>query len=223
MLYFDVHTHTVCLDKNVFSIENKYPNATNFSHPFSIGIHPWFINKENFEDQFLKVENKLQEKNCLAVGECGLDKLTETDFELQKIVFRKHIQFSEKYKKPLIIHCVKAYQEIIAIKKELKPTQIWILHGFNKNLQVAESLLKNGIILSIGTAIINNKKLQKVISEISLSSILIETDDSETPIQEIYHKVAKLKSIEVVELQQKVAQNFARFVSSSAVEKSFTF
>lgn len=215
MLYFDVHTHKVCLDKNVFSIENKYPNATDFLHPFSIGIHPWFINKENLEDQFLIVENQLQHKNCFAIGECGLDKRTETDFELQKIVFRKLIQLSEKYKKPLIIHCVKAYQEIIEIKKELKSTQIWILHGFNKNIQVAESLLKNGIVLSIGAAILDNKKLQKMLSEIPLSSILIETDDAEVTVQEVYQKVAKLKSIEVVELQQKIAQNFARFVSSS--------
>lgn len=208
MYFFDVHTHNKPFSDEVFYIENKYPNATDFSKPFSIGIHPWFIKKENLEIEFLIIEEKLQNKNCFAIGECGLDRITETDFELQKEVFRKHIQLSEKYKKPLIIHCVKAHQEIIALKKELQPTQIWILHGFNKNLQVAESLLKNGIVISIGAAIINNKKLQEVVSKVDISSILLETDNAEVDIKEIYKKVAELKSKEVEELQQEIKQNF---------------
>lgn len=208
--FIDVHTHKNSLSENVFSIENKYPNSLNFTTPFSIGIHPWFINKENLEKEFLVVEEKLKDKNCYAIGECGLDKVTEVDFQLQKEVFKKQILLSEKYKKPLIIHCVKAHQEIIEFKKELKPLQIWILHGFNKNLQVAQSLLKNEIILSFGAAIINNNKIQEVVQEISLNTILLESDNSEINIKEIYNKVAILKSIEVLALQQKIKENFTK-------------
>lgn len=190
MTFFDVHTHTISSDEKVFSILNRYPNSTDFSQPFSIGIHPWFINTENLENELVVVEEKLQLQNCYAIGECGLDKVVKTDFELQKTVFKQQIILSEKYKKPLIIHCVKAFQEIIELRKELKPKQIWILHGFNKNGQVAHSLLKNGFILSIGSAIINNKKLQEVILHISLDYILLETDDSEFDIQEVYQKIA---------------------------------
>ena len=210
MTFFDAHTHTISSDKNVFSIVNTYSNSTNFTNAFSVGIHPWFINKENLDNELLIVEQKLQEKNCFALGECGLDKITKTDFELQKTVFKNQILLSEKHKKPLIIHCVKAFQEIIEIKKMIKPTQIWILHGFNKNLQVAESLLKNGFIVSFGAAIINNKKLQDVVLNISLDNILLETDDSEVTIQEVYQKIASIKNIEVKELQQKIEQNFKR-------------
>ena len=49
-------------------------------------------------------EEKLKAEKCFALGECGLDKITASDFELQKEVFKKQIQLSEKYKKPLIIH-----------------------------------------------------------------------------------------------------------------------
>lgn len=210
MTFFDAHTHTISSDKNVFSIVNTYSNSTNFTNAFSVGIHPWFINKENLDNELLIVEQKLQEKNCFALGECGLDKITKTDFELQKTVFKNQILLSEKHKKPLIIHCVKAFQEIIEIKKMIKPTQIWVLHGFNKNLQVAESLLKNGFIVSFGAAIINNKKLQDVVLNISLDNFLLETDDSEVTIQEVYQKIASLKNIEVKELQQKIEQNFKR-------------
>lgn len=208
MDFINIHTHKKSLAENVFSIENKYPNSVDFSSPFSIGIHPWFIYKNKTEEELLIVEERLQHKNCFALGECGLDKITEVDFKLQQEVFRKQVQLSEKHNKPLIIHCVKAYQEIIEIRKEIKPKQIWILHGFNKNIQVAESLIKNGIILSIGVAIIKNKKLQKVVSEIPLDKLFLETDDSEVTIQRVYKKVANIKSIEIEELQQIIKQNF---------------
>jgi TatD DNase family protein len=210
MDFIDIHTHKKYLVDDVFSLENKYPKSTGFSTPFSIGIHPWYIKQNNIENELLIIEEKLQYQNCYALGECGLDKLSETDFELQEAVFRKQIQLSEKYEKPLIIHCVKAYQDIIEIKKELDPIQKWILHGFKKNKQVAESLLKNGITLSFGSAIINNKKLQEVILEIPFENILLETDDSEINIQEVYQKLAFSKNIEVEELQQKIKLNFNR-------------
>ncbi|MCL7765016.1 TatD family hydrolase [Polaribacter sp. Z014] len=208
MLFFDVHTHSMCADQHVFSILNKYPNATNFSKPFSIGIHPWYIKEETVEQDLLIVSLQLQHKNCLALGECGLDKISETNFELQKAIFKKQVLLSEKYKKPLIIHCVKAHQVIIEIKKELKPTQTWVLHGFNKSIEIAKSLLKNGVVLSIGAAIIKNNKLQKVISEISLSSFVLETDAAEIEIQEVYQKIATIRNIEIEELVSIMNKNF---------------
>jgi TatD DNase family protein len=208
MIFFDVHTHDKIVSENIFSIVNKYPASSHFTKPFSIGIHPWYLKPANVEKELLLIEEKLQDKNCFALGECGLDKVTEIDFKLQKIVFRKQLQLSETYKKPVIIHCVKAFQEIIELKKELKSTQTWILHGFQKNLEVAESFLKNGIVLSFGAAIIYSEKLQNIVSEIPITSILLETDASDISIQDIYKKVAVLKNIEVEILQQKMEQNF---------------
>ena len=208
MSFFDVHTHNKIVSENIFSIVNKYPTATHFTKPFSIGIHPWYLKLANVEKELLFIEEKLQDKNCFAIGECGLDKVTEIDFELQKIVFRKQLQLSEKYKKPVIIHCVKAFQEIIELKKELRPSQTWILHGFQKNLHIAESLLKNGIVMSFGAAIIHSKKLQYIVSEIPLASILLETDASDMFIHDVYKKVAALKNMEVEILQQKIEKNF---------------
>ncbi|WP_299012696.1 TatD family hydrolase [uncultured Polaribacter sp.] len=208
MDFFDVHTHKKSATENVFSIENKYPNSSDFTKPFSIGIHPWFINELIIEEDLKFLEQKLSYKNCLAIGECGLDKLTKTDFNLQKRTFRKQIQLSEKYQKPLIIHCVKSFQEIIAFKKELKPKQVWIVHGFNKNLQLAQSLLKNNIILSFGKAIINNKKLEEVFKAMPITSILFETDNCQIDIQEIYGQASAIKKITLIKLQEHIKQNF---------------
>ena len=208
MDFIDIHTHQQNRVENVFTIENKYPTSVDFSKPFSIGIHPWFIKKESLKNELLLIEEKLQDINCFALGECGLDKISETDLTLQKIVFKKQLELSEKYKKPLLIHCVKAYQELIEIKKEMKPTQTWVLHGFHKNSQVAESLLKNGIILSFGAGIINRKKLQEVVFNIPLPSILLETDTAEISIEKVYQKMAAIKNISLEELKSEIKQNF---------------
>ena len=205
-----MHTHTFSSDEKVFSIVNCYPNSSNFTQPFSIGMHPWFIKSDKIDKELVFVEQKLQHKNCVALGECGLDKLVDVDFQLQKEVFKKQILLSEKYQKPLIIHCVKAHQEIIEIRKEVKPSQTWILHGFNKNKQLAESCIKNGIILSFGAAIINNKKVQEVFAELPISSILLETDESDFDIQEIYQKASELKNSSLIQLQSEIYQNFKR-------------
>ncbi|WP_438989149.1 TatD family hydrolase [Polaribacter sp.] len=208
MDFIDIHTHKKQLSENVFSVANKYPVSLDFTSPFSIGIHPWFINKNKIEAELLILAKKLQHKNCVALGECGLDKVIKTDFELQKTVFKKQIQLSEKYQKPLIIHCVKAYQDIVELKKELKPTQVWLVHGFNKNWQVAQSLLKNGILLSFGTAMINHKKLQEVVAKVPLEKLFLETDDKDDAIVEVYVKLAKLKGVPLEILQQKIQENF---------------
>jgi TatD DNase family protein len=210
MDFFDVHTHTFSSDKKVFSIVNCYPNSSNFTKPFSIGIHPWCINSDKIDEELTIVENQLQIENCYALGECGLDKVIAVDFELQKEVFQKQIHLSEKYKKPLLVHCVKAYQEIIEIRKELNPKQFWILHGFNKNMQLAGSLVKNGILLSFGRSLIKNEKLQKVFLEIPIASIFLETDDSEFEIQEIYKKASAIKNSSLIDLQEIIYQNFKR-------------
>ena len=208
MLFFDVHTHFNALQKFFFSIVNTYPDTVDFWMPFSIGIHPWFINVETLAQELLIVEEKSQETTCYALGECGLDTVCQVDLDLQKEVFKKHIQLSEKYNKPIIIHCVKALDEIIAFRKELKPQQVWLLHGFNSSLQVAQSLFKNGIYMSIGAAILQNKKLQEVVHAMPVSAILLETDNSEISIIEIYKKVAVVRGIPLEILQQQIKQNF---------------
>jgi len=208
MQFIDVHTHKEIIDTSVVAIKNKYPNNIRFEQPFSIGIHPWFIKKECVKKELLLIENQLQNEQCFALGECGLDTICATDFQLQKNVFKTQIRLSEKHQKPLLIHCVKAFQEIIALKKELKPLQTWILHGFNKNKQTAESLLKNGFLLSFGNSLLYKESLQEIIFNLPINKFFLETDDTSVTIQEIYLKVAEIKKIKTIDLQEKIYTNF---------------
>ena len=212
MKFIDIHTHNNGNSNSVLSIINSYPTSINFDFPFSIGIHPWYINKETIGDELTFIKEKLLQKECYAIGECGLDKLSEVDYTIQLAVFKEHIKLSETYKKPLIIHCVKSFQEIIHLKKKLKPNQKWIIHGFNKNEQVATSLIKNGCFLSFGKSLMTSIKLQKTFSNISLDKLFIETDDAKIDIATIYKKAATLKDITVEELKKNIHQNLNKIL-----------
>lgn len=80
-----------------------------------------------------KIENIASRNTLVAIGECGLDKVCKTDFVLQQEVFAAHIILANKLKKPLVLHCVKAYDEIIKMLSLHKNLVHVIFHGFNKN------------------------------------------------------------------------------------------
>ncbi|CAM1334782.1 TatD family hydrolase [Tenacibaculum aestuariivivum] len=210
MKFINIHTHQN-LNQNLeenFAILNRYPDETIFNTPFSIGIHPWFIDKKNVEKEINYIKSKIIHQNCYAIGECGLDKLSKINYTLQINVFKKHIQLSEAFKKPLIIHCVKSFQEIIQIKKELNPSQKWLIHGFHKNNKIALELIKNGCFLSFGKALLYSDKLQKVFENIPLDKIFLETDNAEIDIIKIYQKASSIKNSSIKKLQEKIHQNF---------------
>lgn len=207
-MFINIHTHHISKSKEVFAIQNKYPTDADFSTPFSVGIHPWFLKKETLEIELFLLEEKLQHENCYAIGECGLDKAIDVDFDFQKEVFIQQIHLSEKYHKPMILHCVRAFQEIIELKKQFSPSQTWILHGFQKSKQLAESFLLSGIFLSFGEAVLSKSDLQNVILDFPLDYLLIETDNSEVSIALIYQKIAAIKNIEIEVLKEKVQANF---------------
>ena len=121
MKYFNLHTHQYSNQPDVLELVNQYPQEFDPKIPFySIGIHPLFIDENRLESDLLVVDEKLGMAECLALGECGLDKRSETQFELQQTVFEKQLAMAEKHQKPVVIHCVAAFQELIEIKKRLK-------------------------------------------------------------------------------------------------------
>ncbi|RKF04337.1 TatD DNase family protein [Tenacibaculum lutimaris] len=210
MQFIDIHTHTSSIQKDVFSIENKYPNSTDFSTPFSIGIHPWYISENTLQNDIKIIEEQLSSENCYALGECGLDRITDVDFSLQIKVFKQQIQLSEKYNKPLIIHCVRAFQEIIQLKKEMNPKQPWIVHGFNKNHQIALDLIQHQICISFGESLLKNERLQETFSKLPLDFLFLETDTSEEHIENIYNIASELRKTEKQNIINTVKQNFSR-------------
>lgn len=209
MKYINIHTHCLSEKDTVLEIVNQYPkDFINDENYFSIGIHPWYIDENSTEKELEIIEEKLQVEKCLALGECGLDKRRETPLEVQIAVFEAQLLLAEKHQKPVIIHCVAAFQEVIALKQKLKINVPMVIHGFSKNEELAQQLIKHGFYLSFGKYLIKNPELEFVFANIPNDRFFLETDTIDEGIEQVYALAAKYKKIDVVSLQQIVTKNF---------------
>lgn len=217
--YINSHTHQlqqaveIMAITNLFAVQNSLEIYQNMpQNHYSIGLHPWHITEKSTNDLHLNIVKKLAKEytNILAIGETGLDKVIKVDFESQKEIFYQHIKISEECEKPLIIHCVRLYYEILAIKKQIKPKQIWIFHGFHANEQIANACIKENCYLSLGYALLKEEpKFMKAIDAIPLEKILLETD-TQADITKVYAQFAKLRNLDLADLQKIVKGNFER-------------
>jgi len=213
MIPIDIHTHTENTDNKKFSIRS-FSIIDNNNIPedktFSAGIHPW--DSERFNHCHFDTLNKISNKNkFVAVGEAGLDKLHGAELQIQKNIFKGQIELSEKTKKPLIIHCVKYFNELIELHKELKPKSPWIIHSFKKNLVLAKDLISRGIYLSFGPDLLNKaSNPYKYFSELDKEFIFVETDDSTHSIEEIYKQAAELCEVDLEEMYDIIESNFKK-------------
>jgi TatD DNase family protein len=209
MEYFNFHTHQFTNQADVLELVNQYPKEFDASIAFySMGIHPWYIEENRIDADLKIIEEKLQTENCLAIGECGLDKRIDIPLDLQISVFEQQLALAEKFKKPVVIHCVAAFQEVIEIKKRLKITVPMIIHGFSKNKQVAEQLIAAGFYLSFGKYLLKNPDLKAVFQSVPNDRFFLETDTMEETIQQVYQLASEYKKLELKELKSIISSNY---------------
>lgn len=171
---------------------------------FSLGIHPW---DADLQVSIVEFEKLIQHPNCLAIGECGLDKLKGPELEIQKHFFIIQLDLAVKYQKPVIIHCVKAFDEMMEICKPYHAKINLMIHGFNKSQELLEQLINNGFYISFHPSVFD--RLNYDFSKIPLEKIFLETDDnSEISIIEIYKKASLKFQLKENELKEKKYTNF---------------
>ena len=218
MEFFNLHTHQYTGSSGVLELVNQYPAEFAAAIPtYSIGIHPWTIVAENVTTELQIIEHQLPFENCLALGECGLDKRIEVPFDLQLEVFEKQLLLAQKYHKPVVIHCVAAFQETIALKKQLGISVPMIIHGFSKSEELARQLIDNGFYLSFGKYLLRNPELESVFKTVPNDRFFLETDTIEEGIREVYQLAAKYKSIDLETLKQTINTNFKKVFKTPAV------
>jgi TatD DNase family protein len=209
MKFFNLHTHQSSNQTDVLELVNQYPQEFDVEIPnYSIGIHPWYILEDWIDADLEIIESKLKDVKCLAVGECGLDKSIAIPMALQQMVFEKQLALAEKYKKPVVIHCVAAFQEVIAIKKKMAISVPMLIHGFSKNKETAEQLIANGFYISFGKYLVRNPELELVFNSIPKERLFLETDTIEEGIQAVYALAAKYRNIEMEEMKTIINANF---------------
>ncbi len=201
--YFNLHSHfSDTQNVTIFQADDEVEE--NQWH--SIGIHPWSANEEIEEIKYL---GRLSNQNCIAMGEIGLDKLKVPEMNVQIEIFQKQIEWSEKFELPVIIHCVKAWNELKVLKRNLKPSQPWIFHGFSK-IGILDEILNEGFYVSFGMRILKDSKLLESATKVPNNKFFLETDDAKVDIHEIYGEFAKAKKIPLQTLKEIQFNNFKR-------------
>lgn len=220
-LYFDIHSHQKTKLETHFARCNNvsqidfvnYENLHKQSNQFySAGLHPWYITESNWESDIEKLADLLKNENVVALGECGLDALRGVDMKLQEKIFISQIHLAEKFNLPVVVHCVRAYNELIKIVKAEKIKTPIIIHGFQSKLSILKPLVQGGFYISIGAAVLNNLKINwnEILDHIPNDSLFLETDDSDVTIDLIYERVAELKNISVEMLKNQISENVSQ-------------
>ncbi len=225
MLYIDAHTHKISGNDNAVVMLNlRYPPVTsgNLSYDrskvfISSGIHPWQLvdtSERELNNLLVSLEKAAATGMIDAIGECGIDRAIKTDYILQEKFFIRQIEIAEHFKLPVIIHCVRAYSELISITKQNKSTTYWLIHHFSGNTQQLQQLLKyNNFLFSFGKSIINAPAKYRELMQLALPErLLLETDDEEIDIKTIYKHAAEILDITVEELADNICTAWNKLV-----------
>lgn len=220
-MFLDFHTHRIQNNSNIQSILNfiipeKDDDIEGFSFEdfptsqwISAGIHPWYISKNYSNIQLDILKEVAKNQSVKLIGECGLDRTKGVSLHLQEEVFIKQIRIAEELKKPLVIHCVRCFSELLSIKKVVRPKVPMVIHGFNSSLEIAKQLIEKGFYFSLGSAVLTeNSNAQALLKVIPIEKLFLETDDSETQIEEIYDFTSKSTNIDIQELTELIKENY---------------
>ncbi len=222
--FIDLHGHRAShgpTSESEIHIYSYSPKINELPYPkqyFSAGVHPWRL--EDAENDFKQIKSLCLDENCLMVGEAGLDRAIETPIKDQRNIFEWHIKLSMELEKPLIIHNVRALDEILALHKLYRPKQAWVLHDFNGNEIQMNSCHEHGIYTSLGPRFYESKtaKIAKHLlkNKVKLEYIFFETDDrNELEIKRVYEEFARIQDVDLHDLRKKICHNLTRLLGKN--------
>lgn len=214
-MLINFHTHHPTLSKGCLEIESVYFGQEKpYVSPLrSVGLHPWYLEGIDLDAAADWMRTQVALPATCAIGEAGLDKACKTPWDLQVRAFKHCVELSEAVDKPLILHCVRAYSETIALKREWKANQNWIFHGFDKNPATAAMLLRAGCLLSFGAVLLRERSHAAESLRIAPPDcFFLETDDARVGIEAVYERAAAIRGTEKANLEKLLEGNFKSLV-----------
>lgn len=211
--YVNIHTHRNC-DGSVVALRSydiglEFVTLHEGDCAISVGLHPW--SADNSCSQSL-IES-LKSAELVAIGEIGLDFHRDVDRGSQVRCFEEQLKIAIDRDVPVIIHCVKAFEEIMAILRRYSARRV-VFHSFVGNtLQIAR-VVERGYYISISPITLMSSRSVEAIGQIDKEHIFIETDDSDIDIKTMYGDVAKLLGIETLKLKQIVYNNYIKLIKN---------
>ncbi len=210
--YWDCHTHRTHLPDDESAIINLRMPATlplASQGLFSAGLHPWDTVDVLDAEVEIYLTSQLASPQVVAIGEAGLDRLRGASLDVQSRLFKIQAKYAQAANRPVIIHLVRAIPELIRLKQDLNPQIPWIIHGVNLNPDKALMLINAGCHLSFGAAILHpTSPAAQALKACPLDKILLETDDWNGDIKEVYTAAARLRNMPVDELSSMIMETF---------------
>lgn len=205
----------------VFRLAERYPE-----HCFPmLGLHPCDV-KDNFKEELNVISQEIERRKIYAIGEIGVDLYWDkSTLAIQQDAFRIQIGWAKQLNLPIVIHCREAFDQIFEILEELKDSKLrGIFHCFTGNQEQAKKVIDLGFFLGIGGVLTyKNSGLDKVVQEIDLKHIVLETDSPYlTPVPyrgkpnessyliHIAQKLADLKQVSVEKIAEVSTENSMR-------------
>jgi len=187
--------------------------------PRSFGIHPWRAGDEkshSFEEFKSNYATRFEEAEI--IGECGLDKACTTDWLSQRRLFEWQIRIADELAKPMVIHCVRAFNELLELRRNHKGHP-WVVHGFTGSTQLAQQLFRAGILVSYGAALLDERrnKVRECLRN-NPYPFLLETDDSPCGIEAVYKAAATIRKCTLQELGDTIKENYTSLMTQKATE-----
>lgn len=206
--FFDIHTHKSGFQNDVLAITSVRYGVEILSPDceyYSVGVHPYDA-KTLFESDFAI---DLSDPKLVAIGEVGLDLRPSIFTNEQRKVFERQLQIANQANLPVIIHCVRAYEEVLRTLKRNNIEKA-IFHGFESGAKNAHKIIGAGYSISFGVKLLTDNGLQglfKVIYAEYSDRFFLETDDSEVEIEQVYKCASRICGVELTELCYKIDEN----------------
>lgn len=172
---------------------------------YSAGIHPWHV-EDAGEQAFGALRERAVSARCVAIGEIGLDRCASADMAVQEKAFRRQLALAQELQRPVVIHCVRAWSELLAEFKNADLQLPCAIHGFRGKPALAEQLLSKGFYLSFGF-----RYCRETLQACPSSRLFLETDADSREIVDLYREVALLRGTDISELKYACWRNFLKF------------
>jgi TatD DNase family protein len=214
--FIDIHNHGAAPVDGVFTVETlmaheerKPENVKGLT--FTYGIHPWHLDEKNHNLFLTRVIENAGNPDVSAIGEAGFDRIKGPSSGLQRKTFEEQAVIAEENRKPVIIHCVRAWDDLLREHKRLKPKMPWLIHGFRGKPDLAQQLVSKGMYLSFWFDFVTRPEAVPLLKSVPKERIFLETDGAEIDIREIYSKVSACLGLTGNELREQIFSNFNLF------------
>ncbi|BDD01790.1 TatD family hydrolase (plasmid) [Persicobacter psychrovividus] len=200
----NIHSHREA-STSEFTIMNHCYGEDFRSDIGSVGFHP--LQFQQTPKPSLQL-SAFDDPRVLMIGECGIDYRYEVDVKTQTLIFEEQLDIAKQLRKPVVIHQVKAYADLLRLRKQRPSSLKMVIHGFRGKKILADQLIQAGFYLSFGAHLLETDQLQQTFGELPIDRLFLETDESEAPLVKIYQTAADLSGKSLDELRLQLWQNF---------------